>query len=430
MGPIYSIEDFLDMLRRRAGLIAKVIILGTLVSLWYASQQAHQYQSAEVIQIVQPKIADDLAKSTVEGSSARRLQLIEQRLMARGTVLEIVEKFDLFGDRPDLKPSEVVALMRESIRIEGVAAAREGFADDGTISVLTIIATMSTPELAQQVAHEFARRTIELSISSRIELARETLTFFAEQETTLAAELTAFKDEIAAFHTENDLTLPGTAEFRRAEVATINAGLLDIAREQIEVRRAADHATATQRTATAQRMLVEFKEQLATLEAQRDLLITRKNELEISLETSPEIERQLEDFERRQLQLQAALGTITARRTEAEVGFRLETGHQSERLTVIEPAALPDYPITGGRKRLAIMGALASVMLALVLAYVQELRHPVLRSGAQMQRETGLTPVVSIPVLDTQRKRRLSDLWRRTAIRRLMQKVWALSPMR
>lgn len=417
MGPIYSFEDFVDMLRRRAGMIAKLVFLGALVSLWYAARQPHMYQSAEVIQIVQPRIADDLASSTVEGSSARRLQLIQQRLMARGTVLEIVEKYDLFAGRPDLKPSQLVVLMRESVTIEGIAAAREGFSDDGTISVLTIIAQMPTAEQAQQVAHEFARRTIELSVNSRIELARETLTFFAEQEAALAADLSAIEDEIASFRTTNNLTSPGDAEFRRSELATINGGLLDIARDQIEIRRAADNATATERPATAQRMLAGFQEQLATLEAQRDLLVGRKSELETSLEISPEVERQLDVFERRQRQLQTSLDTITARRSEAEVGFRLETSHQSERLTVIEPAAFPDYPITGGRKRLAIMGTLASVMLAVVLAFVQELRHPVLRSAAQMQRETGLAPVVSIPVLDTRRKRRLRDLWRRRATR-------------
>ena len=413
MGPIYSFADFVDMVRRRASLMAKVVFLGALVSLWYAAQQAHVYQSAEVIQIVQPKIADDLASSTVDGSSARRLQLIQQRLMARGTVLEIVEKYGLYADMPQLKPSEVVALMRESISIEGVAAAREGFADDGTISVLTIIAKMSTPKQAQQVAQEFARRTIELSVNSRIELARETLTFFAEQETALAAELSALEDEITQYRSDNNLITPGDAEFRRTELISINGGLLDIARDQIEIRRAADHATATERPATAQRMMAGFQEQLATLEAQRELLVTRKAELEASLDTSPVVDRQLDVFARKQQQLQNSLDTITARRTEAEVGFRLEASNQSERLTVIEPASLPDYPITGGRKKLAIMGTLASVLVALGVAFVLELRHPVLRSAAQMQRETGLTPVVSIPVLDTRPKRRFKDLWQR-----------------
>jgi uncharacterized protein involved in exopolysaccharide biosynthesis len=144
-------------------------------------------------------------------------------------------------------------------------------------------------------------------------------------------------------------------------------------------------------------MLEEFEEQLATLTAQRDLLTRRKAEIEASLETSPEVERQLAAYDRRLQQLQSELETTRARRNEAEIGFRLETARQSERLTVLEPAALPDYPVTGGRKRTALLGGAASLLAALVIAFLLELRKPVLRSVAQMKRETGLMPVVTIP---------------------------------
>ncbi|MDE4131495.1 DUF874 domain-containing protein [Phaeobacter sp. QD34_3] len=400
MGPIHSLQDFLDMLRRRLRVILAVTLLGSLASLWFAARQQHLYESAEVIQVAQPTIADDLAKSTVEGSTARRMQLIEQRLMARGTILEIVETFGLYADLPDLRPSELVTRVRENVTITGVAAVREGFADDGTIAVLTITARMPSPEQAQAVAAEFGRRTIELSVNSRIEQARETLNFFAAKEAALAKDLAALEDEIATFRTKNDVAQPGALEFRQAEIATLNEALLDIAREQIQIRRAADQAVASERPATAQRMLQEFEEQLATLSAQSDLLNQRKAELEQALETTPEVERQLAAYERRQQQVQGELDIMRARRSEAEIGFRLETSRQSERLTVLEPAALPDYPVTGGRKRKAMLGAAASLFLAMVVAFLMELRKPVLRSAAQMKRETGLLPVVTIPEME------------------------------
>ncbi len=405
MGPIHSLADFLDMLRRRAAIIIAVTILGAIASLWYAASQRHLYESAEVIQVAQPTIADDLAKSTVEGSTARRMQLIEQRLMARGTILEIVDSFGLYSDRPDLKPSELVTLVRENVSITGVAAVREGFADDGTIAVLTITARMPSPEQARDVAAEFGRRTIELSVNSRIEQARETLNFFSAKEQALAADLLALEDEIADFRTENDVAQPGALEFRQAEIATLNEALLDIAREQIQIRRAADQAVSSERPATAQRMLEEFEEQLATLAAQSDLLIQRKAELEQMLETTPEVERRLAAYERQQEQLQGELDTVRARLNEAEIGFRLETSRQSERLTILEPATVPDYPVTGGRKRKALMGGVASLLFAMVIAFLVDLRHPVLRSAVQMKRETGLMPVVTIPDLKTARKR-------------------------
>jgi uncharacterized protein involved in exopolysaccharide biosynthesis len=401
MGPIQSLEDFLDMLRRRAGLILAVSIAGVVLSVWAALQKQHMYSASEVLQIARPKIADDLAGTTVEGSSARRLQLIQQRLMTRGTILEVIETFDLYRDMPALKPSEKVDLFRQSVRIDGVAAAREGYTDDGTISVLTITAEMPRAQQAQQIAHDLARRTIDLSVKSRIEKARETLTFIADQETALIAEVVALEAEITQFRNEFDLALPGTVDFRRDEIATINQGLLDIAREKIEVQRNADRAGENERAATARRILEEAAQQIATLDAQQLLLAERKAELEKLLETSPEVERRLGAYQRQMARLQEELTEINARRAEAEVGFRLEAAGQSENLTVIEPAMVPDYPSTGSRKTLVLMGAVASLGAGLVLAFLLDLRTPVLRSAAQMKRETGLSPVVSIPVLDT-----------------------------
>ncbi|MQQ09266.1 DUF874 domain-containing protein [Epibacterium sp. SM1979] len=421
MGPIYSLRDFLDMLRRRARVILVLTLLGCMGSVWFALQQEHSYQSAVVIQVAQPTIADDLAKSTVDGSSARRIQLIEQRLMSRNQLLEIVDKFGIYDDLPQLRPSEIVDLMRQSIGITGVAAAREGFADDGTISVLTITATMSTPEMAQQVADEFASRIIDLSIQSRISQARETLQFFVEKENALKEELVRLEDEVATYRFEHDVSLPGVVELRRGEVAQINQSLLEIAQDKIALRREADQVQENERPATARRKLAELQEQMATLDEQNDLLNTRKEELEAGLQTTPQVERQLGAFERQIEQLQSQLGTIIERRSEAEVGFRLEQSSQSERLTVIEAASYPDYPVDGGRKKLAIMGAMGSIVMGICAAFGLELLRPVMRTAAQMERETGLMPVVSIPELKTDArsiKRRQKQKAKQRGVRR------------
>ena len=124
MGPIYTFDDFIDMIRRRAGVIILITLLGCIASVYWALATPHVYQSSEVIQIEQPKIANDLAPSTVEGSSARRLQLIEQQLMARGTLVDIIQRFDLYDDLTALRMSEKVDLLRRSVTITGVAAPR------------------------------------------------------------------------------------------------------------------------------------------------------------------------------------------------------------------------------------------------------------------------------------------------------------------
>jgi uncharacterized protein involved in exopolysaccharide biosynthesis len=397
MGTIYSLADFVDMLRRRAWMISMIIMLGCLASVIWALNTPRIYSSSEVIQIEQPKIDDDLAPSTVAGSSARRLQLIEQQLMARGSLEEIIEKFGLYADAGDMVMWEKVNLLRLSVRIDGVAAVREGFTDDGTIAVLTITAEMPTPELAQAVANELADRTRALSRVRREGQARETLEFFMRQEENLIRDIAALEEELTAFRNENDLSIEGSLEFRRGEISSLNAALLEIDREMIDTELALSRIDKSARAPTVQREQADLETRLTSLQTQRRLLEDRRDGLAASVRTTPEVERTLANYERRMDQLQSQLGAISSRRSEAEVGFTLESASRSERLITLEEAEIPDFPISTSRKKLAAMGGVASVGLALMLAFLLDLRRPVIRTAAQLERETGLRPVAAIP---------------------------------
>jgi len=399
MGPIYTLQDFLDMTRRRLPVIVFVIVLGCIASLYWAQSHVHLYTSSEVIQVEQPTINDELARSTVEGSSARRLQLIQQQLMARQSLQQIIEKFDIYANLTALKPSEKVQLLRQSVTINGVAAAREGFADDGTISVLTITAQMEQPELARDVAHEFAEQTRSLMASQRREQTEQTLAFFQSQEDVVLGNIAALEAELETFRRDNNLSGEGGVEFRLSEVAQLNEAILDLDREIISTQLARSQIDRSARASTVARAEQELDIQLQTLTEQRSLLDQRRTALRETIQGSPQMQRALADFERRMQQLRDQLETIATRRNDAQVGFNLEVGAQGERLTTIEEAQIPDYPITMSKKKRAIMGAAASAILAFVIAWLLELRRPVIRSARQMERETGFVPVVAIPEL-------------------------------
>ena len=410
MGPIHSLADAIDLIRRRIGVIVMVVVLGCVASLYYALSQTHIYRSAEVIQLRQPKIANDLARSTVEGSAARRLQLIQQQLMARASLQDIIDTFGLYDDLPGLLPSEKVHMLRMSVDINGVAAPQEGFGEDGTISILTIAARMDDPVLAQRIAHEFADRTRNLAAQQRMEQSAETLAFFEQQEAMAAEELTRLEDEIVAFRSANNLSLDGNIEVRRSELSSLNETILDLDREIIAAELARSRIDLNARAATVRKLQAEADAEIESLMVQRKLLRERRDALSTDLETSPEIERALTEFDRRRSQLQRRLETLASRRTDAEVGFSLESGDRGERLTTLEEAQVPDYPITTSRRNLAVQGAAVSIVLALGLAFLLDLLRPVIRSPEQMKRETGLMPVVSVPTV--RKSGSLSGLWR------------------
>lgn len=404
MGSILSIDDFVDMVRRHFLVIVGVCLVGTTISVLYALSQKHLYTSSEVLQVQSPTIPDSLAPTTVAGSSARRLQLIEQRVMSRGAVLEAVGRLGLFAGQDAIKDSEKVAVIRSSVIIEGVAAARDGYSDDGTVSLLRITANWPTPEGAQMIAREFAKRTIDLSISSRLEQAEETLAFFALQESSLQAEITALEQEMTSYLATNDMTDPGGMEFTRREIETLNEAILNIDRQMITLQR---RIAVEPQSRVAKRQQEEDQKLLSSLIAERLLLSTNVAELAATLNESPELELQLATYDRRMEDLRTQFQVVNNRRKDAAISFQLETQRQSERLTVLEPAPFPDYPFTRARKQIVVLGAFASILAGFVAAFLLDWHNPVVRSAAQMEREIGLRPVISIPAAGKAPRRRI-----------------------
>jgi uncharacterized protein involved in exopolysaccharide biosynthesis len=406
MGPIYSLDDLIDLLRRRAMVIFMVTVLGTLAALFVAISQRHSYVASEVMQIERAKIAGDLVRSTVEGSSGRRLQNVQQQVTSRGVLIEIVDKYGLYGGAGGRSASERAQLLRQSISIDGVAAARDGVLDDGEISVLTITVRLDDPVLVQQVARELSARTIELYAARRIDEARTTLQFFNEQEAGLTARLQRLEDEIADYRAANELSLPGSIEFRRSEISALNSAILDIDREKIAVQRELDQVDLDRtRPAALERELTALRTQLDNLDNQRAQLRERLRGLAASIETAPEVERRLSAYEREREQLREQLASVLNNRTEAEIALTLEEDRKAERLVVLEPAVVPDYPYTPSRKRTALMGTAGALIAGLILAFILDLRRPIIRSAAQMERTTGITPVISVPDVSVSRRK-------------------------
>lgn len=398
MGPIYSLDDVVDMLRRRAVLIGAVTVLGALACVFIALATPHEYESAEVIQIETPLIADGTEQPIVDGSSGRRLQSVQHQLTSRNTLLDIIEQYGVFEDRPALTLSEKAQLLRQSIRLDGIEAAPAGETDDGELSVMTIVVRLGTPELAQLVAREMSQRTIELYAARRIDEARSSLQFFSDEEEKLYRELQDLGDRTAAYRAGQDLSVPGGVEFRRAQIDAINTAILEIERDRITTQRQLEQVEDNPiRRETLEREVRELQTELLNLDEQRSLLETRRAELTASLEVSPEVDRQLAVFERERQLIREQLDVVSARRAEAEVAVRLETERKSERLVVLEQADLPIYPVTSSRTRFVILGTGASIILGIVIAFILELRKPVIRTAQQMEREIGIVPVITLP---------------------------------
>lgn len=406
MGNIQSLADILAMIRRRMLPMLAVVLLGSLATLFVALRMPHVYETAAVLQVELPRVAAETATGDAVSRSSQRLQLLEQELTSRDSMLAMIAAHGLFVDLP-LTPTEKVVALRRSIRIETVRAGQNPFGGDQPVSAMLIVVQLATARQAADVANDLAARVLDLTAEKQSERVRETLEFYAAEEQRLGLAIAGLEAEITGFKNANVDALPEGMQGRREELGRLDATLRDLDLQVLDLRQELAGLTARGSPRTIeQRQIAVLEGQVAGLETQRQAALARRAETEAAINRAPMVETQLGTFARRLQQLQDQYSVITRRRAEAETSQRLDSERQTERFELLEAALPPDYPLASGRRKVMVFGVFGSVMLALGLALALELRNPVLRSARQMERALDLRPVIALPILPTPRSRR------------------------
>ena len=395
MSAIQSMPDLMRLLHRRLWLIALVGVIGAILSVLIALSQPKVFQATAVIQIESPQVGSDLAGQTIATDANHRLQLIEQRLMARDNLVKVIERHGLFANVHNMPLAEKVHQLRISARITPITVGIPGMGPATTPSGLSVTVNLNDPVKAAEVANDFVETVITQNRERRMDLVRETLDFFSTEEARVSAQIAEVEGVIADFKRANGASLPSSITPVREELRTLNETLLALDQQII----------ALETESTRQRQEV-FARQIGQLTDQRALVSARIAANEAALAAAPRVERELGALTRNLTQLQDQLSTITTNRVEAEMASVLESRQQQERFEILETAIPPEFPVSASRKKLAIAGALASLVLGLALVITLELLNPAIRSAAQLEKELEITPVVTIHVVRLRHERR------------------------
>lgn len=395
MNQFQSIAEVLAALRRRAFLMIIIVAIGCVLSLRFAMDQTKIYATTAVVQIEDARVPDSLAGAGAQASdAARRVRLIEQRLMSRDNLVTIMDKHQLFAEDPTLSLNERVFMMREAARIEEIVNAAQSWQPGVTPSGLRITVTLADPQMAADLANELMYSVIEQSRERSQSRARDTFAFFDEESARAEAEIAATEERIAAFKRANADSLPAGIAALRDQIRTLRENELLFDQEIVTL----------QSTSDRQREEVQVR-QIGLLEEQKALVTRRIEQIEATILQAPEVERAFNGLERELDRLQEKYSVITRRKAEAEMGQMLEDRQQSDRFEILETALVPEYPVSRSRKKTAVMGAVGAALVALGVAFAFELMNPAIRNAAQMERMLGIQPVVSIPHISIRRDR-------------------------
>lgn len=448
MGPIQSIADLISMIRRRLPMILTILVVGGLLSIYLAVSSPRIYQATAVIQVDTPAIIDATGDASLPAS--RRVQLIEQRLMARENLREVIARHDLFADAPQLSESEKIGAMRSSTRIESISAPGVGTDAGGALAAIIITSTAETAATAAALANDFADNVVNRDIQNRQARIIESRQYLTLEEQRLDTAINEHDNRMVEFSAHNEASLPNTQEYLQTELtqiaeseATLDRDIMALQRERLalestnnseDVRPAASLVqqirSAEVELAQARRTLAPehpeiarlelnlsrlleggantgavatlrqtelIESQLKQLDGQKIALERRRLEIERARALAPQVSRELETMTREQRRLQDRYAEVSRQLAQVETQQLLIENDQAEQFILLERALAPEYPASSNRKKSAALGMFVSIGLAFGVAFVLEMMKPVLRKQTQFARVTGTRPVISLP---------------------------------
>jgi uncharacterized protein involved in exopolysaccharide biosynthesis len=390
---------YLGLLRRRWPFFLvpflSVLLIGAAVTyLWPAT-----YFSEGKILVQSQQIPTELVRPTVTSAAQERIQVIEQRTMTRDNLLAIADKFKLYPERRTLmSPTELVELMKKSIKIEPVVQAlafTRGTSQNPTV-IFTVGFEYSDPQNAARVANELVTRILDLDLRDRTSRATDTTKFLAREVQRLQSESSVIDAKLAQAKLSPTRTSSrNTADQTASQLAQLRAQLAE------------KSAIYSDRNFQIQAL----KRQIQALEK---IVPQSATAAEDGNRTGATVQNpDVDALETQQKSIQANLEAATQKLAAARLGETLERDQQSEKLEVIDQPTQPQEPIRPNRPKIAAIVAVLALMLGGGLALGAELLDRAIRRSSDLYSVVDSQLVISVPYIYTRSelKRRKNRVW-------------------
>jgi polysaccharide biosynthesis transport protein len=211
------------------------LVLGTAVIM----SLPRIYNSSAKILVQSQQIPDVIAKSTVPTFATERIQQIQQRALTRANLLNIADKFKLFGEKKNVSKSDLVDLMRSRITFEMLELGNGNTRPKANERVAIAFAVgfdHESPTAANNVANELVTIVLEEDIRNRKNSAGETTKFVERELDNLKRDLAELDEKISNYKIANSNLLPEKLLFNMQSIEKVQIEISEIDRAEIDGR--------------------------------------------------------------------------------------------------------------------------------------------------------------------------------------------------
>jgi polysaccharide biosynthesis transport protein len=271
---------------------------------------------------------------------------------------------------------------------------------DGPALAMSSIQTLETDLRSVEQSY---RATLEEQRTLEVELASARAGVLVAGPTTVVAP-TAAEQELALARTE----LSRLRGVYSEDHPDLRAQLRRIQSLEQALSREGSASSPSRQAAEGQTRLAvsRLETRLAAAQSRAELLLGQQNklrgniaEMRSQLSRAPQIERDMTALQRGYEIAQAKFEEIRSQQRSAQIAASLVDAQSADKFSVIEPAILPDYPVSSGRRKTVTLGVVAALAAALGVAALLETLFPRVRGVNAVTSITGQRPMVVIPYI-------------------------------
>jgi polysaccharide biosynthesis transport protein len=408
------------------------------------------YRSSATLLVQSQDLPTSIVDAPTNGAVEQRIARIREQVLSRGDLIGLIEQNDLYTSERRREPlSKIIEKMRHATIVGALSSdiGQQSGTQNNTIAIAMSF-DYPDPGKAQAVLQSFVSKFLSMSSEDVEDQASLTVRFLQDQANKLQAQISDLEGQLTALKARNGAALANSGAPPLIDTGSFSAQITSLQNENrqlvVQSRRpgtnnplgAAEAALAAaqsqfadthpdviaakERVAQLQRMRQQdsggpdmIQEQIAAnnsaihqLMEQRDAALARANAAIAGQSRAPAILEQAMQLESRASTLRNQYQQVSENLMKAQNGARMASEQRAERLTLVEPASLPDRPFSPNRPLLIAAGAAAGLGLGLLLALGLELVRRPVRSPKQLE-QLGLPVIGIVPLLHaTPRARR------------------------
>lgn len=431
--------------QRRWLIIIPFLVLST-IGVALALLLPPTYRSSATLLVESQELPSTLVSSPLTTIIDQRIAKIREQVLSRGDLIALIEQNNLYEKERRSKPlSEIVETMQKATAVQAVSGdiGQGQQAQNGGTS--TIAFTMSfdyaDPAKAQAVMQSIVSRFLEIDATTMAAQATNTVDFLQDQSRKLQDQIGQIEGQITQLKARNGLALssggivmPSNSSGYSAQIAQLqsenrallaqsrksggkdplvqqaeqaliaaravyNEGHPDVIRAKARLAQAQEIAKSQGDTSDAslvQSQIQANNSQIAQLESYRASDNARASASLANSSRAPVVMEQVNQLEARASGLRDQLKDITGNVLRAQNSARMAQEQKGERLTVVDPPAAPDRPVSPNRLMLIGGGVAGGLGLGLVLALALEfLMRPI--RGVDQLKALGLETLTVVP---------------------------------